>query len=151
MILASCFEDFSFVPMDRHLNKGWRHFCRSAAAQRCFVHEFSSHCIAQLVFADLLRRCGPLWSLGPSIYGAVVIQACYALMVLTAASMISPHGLPYKLGTVPKFLRFPVPCYWIVLGCAGYSSTVQGCSVGLFVLPNSQLKFTATTLVDRFF
>lgn len=117
MILASCFEDFSFVPMDRHLHKGWRHFRRSAAARRCFVHEFSSHCVAQLVFADLLRRRLPAAQMdghgghgawAAAIYGALVIQAFYASMVLTAAMLISPHALPYNLGTVPKPLRFPV-------------------------------------------
>lgn len=112
MILASCFDDFSFVPMDRHLHKGWRHFRRSAAAQRCFVHEFSSHCVAQLVFADLLRRQLPAMEGGKTawaaIYGALLIQAFYALIVLTAAVLISPHALPYNLGTVPKAFRFPV-------------------------------------------
>lgn len=107
MILASCFDDFSFVPMDRHLHKGWRHFRRSAAARRCFAHEFSSHCVAQLVFADLLCRHPAMDGHG-AIYGALVIQAFYALMVLTAAVLISPHALPYNLGTVPRPLRFPV-------------------------------------------
>ncbi|CAK8991258.1 Uncharacterized protein SCF082_LOCUS2583 [Durusdinium trenchii] len=110
MLLASCFDDFSFVPMDRHLNRGWRYFRSSLAAQRCFAHEFSSHCIAQLVFADALRRAqtSPSWCWSSAIHGAVVIQAFYATLVLVAAILIPPHALPYQLGRVPKVLQYPV-------------------------------------------
>ena len=106
MIFASCFDDFSFVPMDRHLNKGLRHFRASPAARRCFLHEFASHAVAQLCFADLLRRSSLKWSY--AVQKALGILSLYALLVFTTAMIIPPHALPYNLGRVPKLLRCPL-------------------------------------------
>ncbi|CAJ1403410.1 unnamed protein product [Effrenium voratum] len=110
MLVACCLDDFTFCPLDRHLHKGFRHFLHSAAAKRCFLHEFASHCVAQLLFADLLRRhlgyTPPLW---PALLRALPLQAFYAAMVLFAAVVTPPHALPYSMGTVPKILQLPVP------------------------------------------
>ena len=100
------FDDFSFVPMDRHLNKGLRHLLDSPAARRCFLHEFLSHCVAQLVFADLLRRRASSWR--GALAGAAAIQVVYALLVLGTAMLVPPHALPYNLGRVPKRLQCPL-------------------------------------------
>mmetsp|Transcript_18546 Transcript_18546/g.43612 ORF Transcript_18546/g.43612 Transcript_18546/m.43612 type:complete len:275 (+) Transcript_18546:64-888(+) len=109
MLLASCFSSFTFVPFDRHLNKGLRHFCASSAARRCFLHEFLSHFVVQMIFADIIRRrLGYVPNLWNAVRGAMPIQAIYAALVLTTAILIPPHGLPYNLGQIPKFLRFPV-------------------------------------------
>ncbi|CAE7401963.1 yos-9 [Symbiodinium necroappetens] len=108
MLLASCFSSFTFVPFDRHLNKGLRHFCASSAARRCFLHEFLSHFVVQMIFADIIRRrLGYVPNLWSAVRGAMPIQAIYAALVLTTAILIPPHGLPYNLGQIPKFLQFP--------------------------------------------
>ncbi|CAE7409545.1 unnamed protein product [Symbiodinium pilosum] len=113
MLLASCFSSFSFVPFDRHLHKGLRHMCISAAARRCFLHEFISHFVVQMLFADILRRrLGYLPDLWTAICGAVPIQAVYAALVFITAVLIPPHGLPYNLGQIPKLLRVPVS-HWL--------------------------------------
>ncbi|OLP96002.1 hypothetical protein AK812_SmicGene21799 [Symbiodinium microadriaticum] len=61
-----------------------------------------------MIFADIIRRrLGYVPTLWSAVRGAMPIQAIYAALVLTTAILIPPHGLPYNLGQIPKFLQFP--------------------------------------------
>lgn len=111
MLAASCSETLTFVPMDRHLHLGLAHLLRSAAAQRCLLHELLSHLIAQALLAALLlfRRLEGLLMLHsvlPDLAGGL---AAYTACVLAAASALAPHELPYNLGALPAALRWPLP------------------------------------------
>eukprot|EP00933_Yihiella_yeosuensis_P042512 TRINITY_DN37125_c0_g1_i1.p1 TRINITY_DN37125_c0_g1~~TRINITY_DN37125_c0_g1_i1.p1 ORF type:complete len:276 (-),score=25.06 TRINITY_DN37125_c0_g1_i1:85-891(-) len=123
MLAASCFADFTFAPMDRHLHKGFKHMRSCRGAQRCFFHEFASHFLAQLTFADLLRRrLGRLPDLAAASFSAGVALGCYICLVLLAAVLIPPHQLPYNLGGLPKWIQFPcrnLPGYLVADGARG--------------------------------
>ena len=92
MAVASMSPTFSFLPLDRHLHRGWRHMLASRDAQARLLHDIGGHGLQQILFA---------WSLSvdagvaAQLTGALWLFVTYAGVVFLTASMVPPHVLPY--------------------------------------------------------
>ena len=107
MIAASFSDSFSFLPLDRHLNKGWRHMLSSREAQRRLVHDMGGHGVMQLTFSGTivahLSRIGAspiLTDWRKTIVDAALLLVFYAMVIMSFAALLDVE-LPYIRARVP--------------------------------------------------
>ena len=96
MCTASFSADFSFLPLDRHLRRGWRHMLTSSEARARLRHDLGGHGLLQLLFGAVLRSAAVM----PSAASGLWICGAYAAFVLAAAVAMPPHRIPYARASV---------------------------------------------------
>lgn len=124
MVLASFSTSFSFLPLDRHLHRGWRHVVASSEARKRVLHDMVGHGLMQATFARILQQ-HLAWSsdtfggrptrFTDSFLDAARLISIYcAVVVLTAA--VADQRLPYVRKPVPRILSKigkPLSCFLI--------------------------------------
>jgi len=110
IFLASCFEDFSFLEVDRHIRLGILHTCRDSNARNLVARECYGHLLMQTLAAAALV-IGPFKGRLPlaseicaAIPSLLLLLTVYAVVTLGIAFLFPPHELPYELGHLPSWL-----------------------------------------------
>ena len=91
VVAASFWASFSFLPLDRHLRKGWRHMLTNAEAQTRLLHDLGGHVVLQLLFGFVLRSAAAT----PSFVSCLGVCGAYVAIVLAVAVAVPPHRIPY--------------------------------------------------------
>ena len=98
MCFASQAPSFSFLPLDRHLYRGWRHMVSDAEAAGHLLHNVVGHGVLQAAFAVALAphiESQETWPSRQCLLDCNLLLAVYAITALLAAAIIPPHVIPY--------------------------------------------------------
>lgn len=96
MCFASHLPNFSFLPLDRHLYRGWRHMLHDAEARSHLVHNVIGHGVLQAAFAVALApHITHAQGSTQALLDCLLLLAAYAVTALLAAAMIPPHVIVY--------------------------------------------------------
>ena len=130
--VASFSDRFTFLPLDRHLHKGWRHLRTSAEAQKRLLHDMGGHGLMQTLFASALAAhlrdstaiadAKAAVSALDAVGDAAVLCSAYAAIVLAVATYGS-YELPYVRRRPPESCKTMLPVVALVVLVAAYHVT----------------------------
>eukprot|EP00316_Scyphosphaera_apsteinii_P021854 CAMPEP_0119315844 /NCGR_PEP_ID=MMETSP1333-20130426/37386_1 /TAXON_ID=418940 /ORGANISM="Scyphosphaera apsteinii, Strain RCC1455" /LENGTH=158 /DNA_ID=CAMNT_0007321319 /DNA_START=366 /DNA_END=842 /DNA_ORIENTATION=+ len=111
ILIATCTDSFSFLPVDRHLRQlGLIGTLRNPSTRYEFLRAgLAGHLVLQLLFGMVLMQ-------EPQVVDKLTTSAAMAEMVwcivayifvtLAGAVALPPHRLPYQLGVLPSWLQW---------------------------------------------